>query len=43
MDVAFEDMVEAPMTMPGMRTRWETLVALRSLIEIKETLECRRS
>ena len=41
--VALDESVDAPMTMPGMRTRWEMFVALRSRIEIWETEECRRS
>lgn len=41
--VAFEDRVEAPITIPGMRTNWEILVAFKSRIDIWETLEWIRS
>jgi hypothetical protein len=41
--VAFEERVDAPMTMPGMRTRWEIFVASRSRMEIWETEEWRSS
>lgn len=41
--MAFEESVLAPMTMPGMRTRWATLVAVRPRMEVWETEECSRS
>jgi hypothetical protein len=41
--VAFELRVLAPITMPGMRTRCETLVAVRPRIEVWETEEWMRS
>lgn len=41
--VAFEESVEAPITIPGIRTRWEMLVASRSRMDIWETEEWRRS
>jgi len=41
--VAFELSVLAPMTIPGMRTRCETFVAVRPRIEVCETEEWMRS
>ena len=41
--VAFELSVLAPITIPGMRTRCETLVAVSPRMEVCETEECRRS
>ena len=41
--VALDEMVEAPMTMPGMRTRCEIFVAFRSRMEICVAEECSRS
>lgn len=41
--MALEERVLAPMTIPGMRTRWETLVAVRPRIEVCETDEWTRS
>lgn len=37
--VAFELSVLAPMTMPGILTRWDTLVAVRPRMEVCETEE----
>lgn len=41
--VAFEERVDAPMMMPGMRTRRETYVASRSRIVVWDAVEWRRS
>ena len=41
--MALDERVDAPIMIPGIRTRWETLSAVRSLIEICEAVECRRS
>jgi hypothetical protein len=41
--VDLDESVEAPMMMPGMRTSWETLVAVRSRIESSEAFEWRSS
>jgi hypothetical protein len=37
--VAFDERVDAPMIMPGILTKWEMFVALRSRIEIWEAVE----
>jgi hypothetical protein len=37
--VAFDESVDAPITIPGILTRFDTFVALRSRIEICETEE----
>jgi hypothetical protein len=41
--VAFEERVLAPITIPGMRTRWDTFVAVSPRMEVCETEEWRRS
>jgi hypothetical protein len=41
--VAFEERVLAPMTIPGMRTKCETLVAVRPRMEVDVTEEWMRS
>lgn len=40
---AFDETVDAPMTIPGIRTKWETFVAFKSRIDMCEALECKRS
>ena len=42
-DVAFDESVDAPMIIPGMRTRCDTFVALRSRMDVWEAVEWRSS